>query len=88
MIERREELGNIKSKDASQQILDPFYVNKMSQCYTCISCGLGLKTSKLALMNEVVGDCLELESLANDFFDQLAQGVKQNDQSERFEHII
>jgi len=60
----------------------------MSQYYACISCGLGLETSKLALMNEVVGDHLKLEPPANDFFDQLAQGVKQNNWSERFGHII
>ena len=88
MIEWGEELGNIKSKGTSWQILDLPHTNKMSQCYACISCGLGLEISKLALMNEVVGDHLELEPLANDFFDQLAQGVKQNDWSKRFGHII
>jgi len=88
MIEQREELDNIKSKDASCQILDPPHANKMSQCYACISHGLGLETSKLALMNKVVRNYLELESLTNDFFNQLVQGVKQNDWSKRFGCIV
>jgi len=88
MIERGEELDNVKGKGASQQILDPPHVNEMSQCYACVSHGLRLETSKLALMNEVVGDHLKLEPLANDFFDQLVQDVKQNNQSERFGCII
>ena len=79
MIEWREELGNIKSKGASCQILDPPHANEISQCYVCISHRFRLETSKLVLINEVVRDHLELEPLTNDFFDQLAQGIKQND---------
>ena len=69
MVKRGEELGNIKSKGASQQIFDPSYVNEVSQCYACVSHRLGLESPKLALMDEVVGDCLKLEPIANDFFD-------------------
>ena len=88
MIERREELDNIKSKDASCQILDPPHANEMSQCYAYISHRLRLETSKLALINKVIRDYLELKPLTNDFFNQLVQGVKQNDWSERFEYIV
>jgi len=62
-------LGNIKSKGASQQIFDPPHANEVSQCYACISYELGFEFSKLALIDEVVGECLKLESIANDFFD-------------------
>jgi len=81
-------LGNIKSKGASQQIFNPHHVNKVSQCYACISHGLELESSKLALMNEVVGDHLKLKPITNDFFDLFAQSIKQNNWSERFGHII
>jgi len=69
IVEQGEKLGNIKSKGASWQIFDPPYVNKVSQYYACISCGLILESTKLALMDEVVGDCLKLEPIANYFFD-------------------
>ena len=85
MIEQGKELGNVKGKGASRQILDLLHVNEMSQHDVCISHRLGLE---LVLMNEVVGDHLELEPFANNFFDQLAQGVKQNNQSEKFGHIV
>jgi len=61
-------LGDIKSKDASQRIFDPPHMNEVSQHYAYISCGLGLEFSKLALMNEVIGEHLKLEPIANDFF--------------------
>jgi len=55
IIERGEELGNIKSKGTSRQIFDPPYTNEVSQHYACISYRLRLEFSKLALMDKVVG---------------------------------
>jgi len=68
VIKWGKELGDVKHKDASWKVFDPTWVNDVYQRYACICCRLKLESSKLTLVDGVVGYCMELESIANDFF--------------------
>jgi len=63
-------------------------VNEVSERHTCIRGGFKLETTKLALIDEVVRNCMELKSITDDFFNELTQCVQQNDRSERLRRII
>ena len=84
MVEQREELGNIKHKSTCWEISDPSYTNKIGKSYPSIWSGFEFKTTKLALMDEIVQYYMELESFANDFFDKFTQSIEKNYRSKCF----
>ena len=75
MIQRWEELRNIESQDACRKVSYPPYVNKVDKCNAYVRSGFKLETTKLALMDEVVRDCVELKSITDNFFNEFTQHV-------------
>jgi len=70
VVEGGEELRYVKGEGASQQISDPSSVNKMGESDTHISHGFELETTKLTVINEIIGDHVKLEFVTDDFFDE------------------
>ena len=68
VVKQGKELGNVKYKNASWKVFNPSQANNVSQSYACIHCRLKLKFPKLTLIDKVVGYCMKLESITNDFF--------------------
>jgi len=60
VIKRKEELGNVEGKSTGWQILDPSSINKMSESDTHISYRFKLETTKLTVVNEIIGDHMKL----------------------------
>ena len=78
MVKKRKELGYVEYKGASWKVFDPTWANDVCQHYACIYCRLELETSKLTSMDEIIGYCMKLESVTNDFFNKFVQDIKQN----------
>ena len=70
VVEGEEELGNVKGDGAGQQISNPSSANKIGESNICISREFKLETTKLIVVNEIVGDHMKLKSITDDFFDE------------------
>ena len=79
MIQRQEELRNIKSQDTCRKVSYPPHANEVGKHNVHIRSRFELETTKLALMNEVVRDHVELKSITDNFFDEFTQCVQQHD---------
>jgi len=55
VVKRREELSNIKGKNACVALSEPASPDKMSEVYSCICCGTLLDTPKLMRVEEAIG---------------------------------
>ena len=75
MIQRWEELRNIESQGACRKVSYLSHMNKVGKCNVCVRSGFELETTKLALMNKVVRDCVELKSITNNFFNEFTEHV-------------
>ena len=75
MVQRWEELRNIESQDAYRNISNLSHTNEVDECNAHIRSGFELETTKLALLNEVVRDHVELKSITDNFFDEFIQHV-------------
>ena len=76
MIQKREELCNIKYYDAGMALFKPSYSNKIGEVYTCINSGLLPDTFQLIQIQEAISYHIELESVANDFLNEFTSGVE------------
>ena len=81
-------MGNVKGKSTGQQILDPSSTNKMSESDTHISHRFELKTAKLTVVNEIIGDYMKLYSIADGFFNEFTQCVQEDDRSKHLWGVI
>ena len=68
MIKRWEKLCYVKSQCACLDILDPTWLNNISEKHTCIRSRMLLKSTELMRINEVVGNSMELYSFPDNFF--------------------
>ena len=50
-------------------------MNKIGESNICISYGFELETTKLTVVNEIVGGHMKLDSIADDFFDEFTHHV-------------
>ena len=55
MVKGREELSDIKGKNARVALSEPANPDKMSEVYSCICCGSLLDTPKLMRVEEAIG---------------------------------
>ena len=76
MVKGREELSDVKGKNAHVALSEPTRPDKMSEIYSCVCCGSLPDTPKLMRIDEAIGWQLELKSIANDFLDEFACGVE------------
>ena len=81
-------MQNVKSKGTSRKVFNLPHVNEVSKCYAHIRGRFELETTKLALIDKVVRNCMELKSITDGFFNEFTQYVQQNDGSERLRVII
>jgi len=50
-------------------------MNEVCQCDTSVGSEFELEFSKLALVNEIVKNCMKLESITNNFFNKISQCI-------------
>jgi len=75
MIQRWEELRNIKSQGTCRKVSYLSYANEVGERNAHIRSKFKLKTTKLALIDEVVRDHVELKFITDNFFDEFTQCV-------------
>ena len=88
MVEGRKKLRNVERQGACGFAFDPTRSNYVSQRDTGINSGFEFKTTQLARVDEIVGCYDELYSFCNNFFDEFAESVEEDDWSESFGIII
>ena len=88
MIKIEEKLEDIKSESACKEVFNPSYANEMDKSDSSIQSGFKLESTKLALMNEVVRHHMELEFIADDFFNKFIHSIKKDNGSKHLRKII
>ena len=83
MVERWEELGNIKCYNAGMALSKLPCTNNMGQVYSCISGGSLSDASQLVRVQEAVSCHMKLQSIADNFLNQLASCVEEYNRLER-----
>jgi len=68
-------LRNIKSQNACRKVSYPPHANEVGEYNAHIRSEFEHKTTKLALIDEVVRDHMELKSITDNFFDEFTQCV-------------
>jgi len=54
VVEEREELSNIKGKNARMALSEPAHPDKVSEVYSCICCGLLANAPELMRVKEAI----------------------------------
>ena len=88
VIERREELCNVKGDDTSLEALGPARANQVSKEETSIFSRPLSNATKLVGMKNTVLDSIKLESPGNHLLNELAKGVEQDNRSKGLGSVI
>ena len=88
MIQREEKLCDVKGQGTCYNIPNLLQADKVSKSDFSISCRSMLKFTKLALVDEVVWDHMELETITNDFLNKFSQCIEEDNESEGLRHIV
>jgi len=88
VIERREELCNVKGDDTSLEALGPARANQVSKEETSIFSGPLRDTTNLVGMKDTVLDSIKLESPGNHLLNELAKGIEQDNGSKGLGSVI
>jgi len=76
MIQERKELHDIKHYDTGMVLLEPPCMNKVDEVNASIGYGPLSNAAKLIWVQETIIYHVKLESIADDFLDELASSVK------------
>ena len=83
VIERGKELGNIKCYDTGMALSEPPCTNNMGKVYSHVDGGSLSDASQLIRVQEAIGCHMKLQSVADNFLNQLASCVEEYNGSER-----
>jgi len=88
VIERREELCNVKGNHTSLEALGPARANQVSEKETTIFSKPLSDATKLVGMKDTVLDSIKLESPSNYLLNELAKGVEQDNGSKGLGSVV
>jgi len=88
VIERREELCNVKGNHTSPEALGPARANQMSEKQTSIFSRPLSDATKLVGIKDTVLDSVKLELPGNHLLNELAKGVEQNNRSKGLGSVV
>ena len=88
MVERREELCNVKGDDTSLEALGPARANQVSKKETSIFSRSLSNATKLVGVKDTVLNSVKLESPSNHLLNELAKGVEQDNRSKGLRNVV
>ena len=88
MVKWWEELHNVKRKSTCRQVLHPTCLNDVGKSNSHINHRFKLEATELTRMDKIVWNCIKLEAFSDDFLNELANCIEEDNRPKGFERVV